>query len=135
MRDLEQHLQILKISSAGAAVQLAVFTSITSWGAVAAYYTLAWLDRYVIGATDPTMAEDARRRLLATTFDGSADVYSIGTGIFDPYKASANNIEAGNVPITIRGLSVPNMLSFWYPSRYYLDGGLHECENMKAGCP
>lgn len=102
---------------------------------IATYYTLAWFDRYVMGANDSVMAQDALERLLATTFDDSADVYSIGTGVFDPYKASrAGNLEAGNAPIMIEGLSVQNMLSFWFPSRYFFDAGAIQCDDMKAGC-
>jgi dienelactone hydrolase len=47
---------------------------------VATYYTLAWLDRYLV----PSRAEDARRRLTASgtqRFDRSADTYSIGAGV------------------------------------------------------
>jgi hypothetical protein len=62
-------------------------------------------------------------------------VYSIGSGFFDARRAErAGNIEAGNVPITIRGVRVRNLLSFHYDSRYFLDGGALRCEDMRAGC-
>lgn len=118
---------------------------------VATYYTLAWFDRYLRGAAPPpgpttppgerghrrAIANDALRRLTAThTFDDSSDVYSIGTGFFDEERAAqGGSIEAGNVPITIEGLSIRNRLSFWYPTRYFLDGGDLQCEDLRSGWP
>jgi hypothetical protein len=116
---------------------------------VAAYYTLAWLDRYVAASATPTsraaerrskaLAENARRRLTASgtdRFDRSADAHSIGSGFFDADKAdTAKTPEAGNVPVTIRGIPVRNLLSFQYDSRYHLDGGALQCDDMRAGCP
>jgi hypothetical protein len=126
---------------------------------VAAYYTLAWFDRYLAPARIPSVffpshdipiperakpflsrlvAVDALRRLTATgprRFDRSADVHSIGAGFYDARKADRlGSTEAGNVPITIRGLRVRNLLSFHYDSQYYLDGGELQCTNMRAGC-
>ena len=118
---------------------------------VATYYTLAWLDRYlapsrVPGAPSPNaprdseaVALDALQRLTASgtgSFDRSADWYSIGAGFFDANKAEgAGNIEAGNVPITVGGLPVRNLLSFHYGSKYFLDGGRLQCADIRAGCP
>jgi len=98
--------------------------------AMATYYTLAWFDHYLRGS------KDALGRLTSTSrFDTFADRYSIGTGHFDALKARlAGEVEAGNVPITVGGLEVHNRLSWWYPSRYSIDGGKHACEDMRAGC-
>ena len=99
--------------------------------AVSAYYLLSWFDYYLRGS------QDALQRLTATsTFDQFSDRYASGTGHFDAAKArAAQNIEAGNVPITIGGISIRNRLSWWYPSRYFLDKGKQACEDMRAGCP
>jgi hypothetical protein len=62
-------------------------------------------------------------------------VHSIGSGLFDTTKAKkAGSAEAGNVPITIGGLPIRNLLSFQYDSRYYLNHGALHCESMRAGC-
>jgi dienelactone hydrolase len=101
---------------------------------VATYYSLAWLDRYV----RTTLRKDALRRLTASgtdRFDRSADVHSIGSGFFDARKANASHEpEAGNVPITIGGIPVRNLLSFQYDTRYSLDGGTRSCDDVRAGC-
>jgi dienelactone hydrolase len=110
---------------------------------VATYYTLAWLDRYLTpsraGIPREAMAGDALRRLTANgtqPFDRSADVYSIGTGFYDAARAeTAGNAEAGNVPITLAGIPIRNLLSFHYGSRYSLEGGAQRCDDMRAGCP
>jgi len=100
--------------------------------AVAAYYTLAWLDRYV------AQRPGARARLTAggrQRFGPSVDKYSIGSGLFDAARARRHNDpEAGNVPITIAGKPVRNLLSFEYPTRYSFDGGRRECDDVRAGC-
>jgi hypothetical protein len=115
---------------------------------VAAYYTLAWLDRYVAPASvtappkaaraSKAAAKEAQLRLTASgtdRFDRSVDRFSIGAGLFDAAKAaSGRNGEAGNVPIRIGGLRIRNLLSFQYPSRYVLNGGELECDDMRAGC-
>ena len=111
--------------------------------AVATYYTLAWLDRYLAPARGRVpsrlVALDALRRLTASgnrRFDRSADVHSIGTGTFDARRAArAGNVEAGNVPVEIAGLRIRNLLSFHYDSRYSLAGGTLRCDDMRAGCP
>lgn len=109
---------------------------------VATYYTLAWLDRYLAPGRgrrpSPMASADALRRLTASgnrRFDRSADVHSIGVGSFDARRAErSGNIEAGNVPITIRGIPIRNLLSFHYDSRYFLRGGALACENIRDGC-
>ena len=102
---------------------------------VATYYTLAWLDRYL----QPSRAGAALKRLTASgkaRFDRSADAYSIGAGFFDAKKAQrAGNPEAGNVPITVGGLTIRNLLSFHYDSKFFLGGGRLQCADMRAGCP
>jgi pimeloyl-ACP methyl ester carboxylesterase len=114
------------------------------WGEqVIVHYTLAWFDRYL--AADPAVREDALRRLTATdTFDGSSDPYSIGTGRFDPNKTSSvetpfadlpGNPEGGNLPLKIKGHRIRNHLSWWWPSRYWLNGGALQCGDLRAGCP
>jgi dienelactone hydrolase len=113
---------------------------------VATYYTRAWLDRYVAGSSDArggrresrATARKALGRLTASgtdRFDRSADALSIGSGFFDPRAAQrAGDDEAGNVPITLRGIPVRNLLSFQHGSRYFLDGGEHECDDLRARC-
>lgn len=116
---------------------------------VATYYTLAWLDRYVAALSvapsrraqrqSRVAANRALRRLTASgkdRFDRSADVHSIGAGFFDADKAGkTGEDEVGNVPIKIGGLPIRNLLSFHHDSRYYLRGGVLQCDDMRAGCP
>ena len=52
-----------------------------------------------------------------------------------PGRARAARAEAGNVPITIEGLPVCNRISFYYPTRYFLDGGSLHHEDLRAACP
>ena len=93
---------------------------------VAAYYTVAWFDRYLKGREDRRIARDALARLTATTFDDSADVSAIDMGMFDP--------AAGNVPVTIEGLPVVDRLSFYRTSGYWLGKGrAFQCEDMRTG--
>jgi dienelactone hydrolase len=117
---------------------------------VGAYYTLAWLDRYVASANDVssrtrkaaraprTTAKTALQRLVANgtdRFDRSVDRYSIGAGFFDPDKeVRRKSSEAGNIPILIGGLRIRNLLSFQYPSRYFLSNGTLHCDDMRASC-
>jgi hypothetical protein len=129
--------------------------------AVATYYTLAWLDRYLAPARLPGLfphpapphsspavkallsrivATDALRRLTTTgtrRFDRSADVHSIGAGHFDADRAARRgSTEAGNVPITIRGIAVRNLPSIQYDSRYSLEQGALSCNDMRGrSCP
>jgi len=111
---------------------------------VASYYTLAWLDRYVAPSSGASSSKgerkaDAKRALRRLTasgtdrFDRSVDKYSIGSGFFDTDKAERND-EAGNVPITIGGVPIRNLLSFQYDSRYFLNGGKLECDDIRASC-
>ena len=85
---------------------------------VAMYYTLAWFDRYV---RQDTTATD---RLIATRFDGSADESSIGAGTYDPATNS-------NVPYKIAGDCTSNRLSFYYNSRFHLEGGALANDDMQ----
>ena len=101
------------------------------YGVVTAlYYTLAWFDRHVKGGGPggKALAADALRRLVATGFDGSADRHYISGGRFDPATGA-------NVPAQIGGQAVRDRLSFHFRSAYWLDGGRHLCEDMRAGCP
>jgi len=106
---------------------------------VGLYYTLAWFDRYLAPSRSDGPATDALRRLTASgtdPFDNSADIHSIGAGYFDADKASqTGTTEGGNVPITIEGRPVRNLLSLQYDSRYSLDGGSLRCADLRAGCP
>jgi hypothetical protein len=106
---------------------------------VSSYYTLAWFDRYLRGATDPRVAADALRRLTISgpeRFDSSSDRHSIGVGSYDPAKAAAaGDVAAGNVPITIGGIPVRNLLSHWFRSGYSLDRGTLVCDDLRGGCP
>ncbi len=104
---------------------------------VAFYYILAWYDKYLdhdIARDDHTGTE----RLTAEYFDGSADASSIGAGTFDPAAATANPTDpaAGNVPYKISGTCVSNLLSFYYQSGYWLDGGQLQSSQMEnpLGC-
>jgi dienelactone hydrolase len=100
----------------------------------ASYYTVAWLDRFLKGDAS------AVTRLEATKFDRSADTDSIGAGLYDPQAALADPTDstAGNVPYTIDGISIPDVVSFYYMSQYTLTsqrGKKVTCHDMRAGCP
>ena len=94
------------------------------------YYTLAWFDRYLRGSAsgEKALAADGLRRLVATGFDDSADRHYISGGTFDPATGA-------NLPAQIGGQAVRDRLSFHFRSGYWLAGGRHVCENMRAGCP
>ena len=99
---------------------------------VAFYYMRGWFDRYLKGE------HSATQRLTATYFDNSADQSSIGAATFDAAVAAADptNPAAGNVPYKIGGLCVANLLSFYYDSDYWLNGGRLTATNLQArGCP
>jgi len=100
---------------------------------MASYYTLAWLDLELKG--DPT----GFTRLTATQFDDSADVHSIGAGVFDIAKYNPTDPYSGNVPYKIAGIPVADAASFYYQSEYALrdpkNGHLQTCVDMRAGCP
>jgi len=98
---------------------------------MASYYTRAWFDRQLRGSTK------AMGRLTATTFDASADVHSIGAGVFDPDKLDPADPYAGNIPYTINGIKVPDAVSFYYRSAYTLRderGRVRTCADVRAGC-
>jgi hypothetical protein len=101
---------------------------------MAFYYTLAWFDRYLRGD------QSAEDRLVATKFDNTADVHSIGAGTYSSAAALAHpgDPSAGNVPYVIAGIPVKNAVSFYYESEYSLTGPgakKHTCLDMRAGCP
>jgi dienelactone hydrolase len=89
---------------------------------VAAYYTLAWLDRYL----KPAMASDATRRLTARVFDDSSDRSSIGSGTWDA-------LQQRNVPYHLSGDLTADLLSWKFRSEYAF-GGL-SCADLQSGCP
>jgi dienelactone hydrolase len=92
------------------------------------YYSLAWFDRYL------KADETAGIRLIRGFFDDTADRHSIGAGTYDPALAAANPTDpfAGNVPYKIEGKCTANLLSFYYRSAYYLDGGTYQTGDMRA---
>jgi hypothetical protein len=104
------------------------------------HYTLAWFDQYLRGGSNPFTPQSAFSRLTSLgQYDASADQnslgkVSIGTGTYDPAKAPD-----GNVPYLIKGLSIPDSLSFYYFSQYRLtDPKTHRvrsCNDMISGCP
>jgi hypothetical protein len=102
---------------------------------IASYYTVAWFDRYLKGDAS------AFQRLVATTFDGSADGDSIGAGTYSVAAARANPSDptAGNVAYHIAGMPVADVQSLYYYSEYALHdpatGALVSCGDMRAGCP
>ena len=61
-------------------------------------------------------------------------MHSIGAGTYDPALAAANPTDpfAGNVPYTIEGKCAANLLSFYYHSAYYLEGGALASSDMRA---
>ena len=99
------------------------------------YYSLAWLDRHLMGkltfdsagdvityegrteveerAYRQAHAQDAFDRLTAMKFDDSADIHNISMGLFDPARlaASGDPLYGGNVPYSIDGLWVTDRLS------------------------
>jgi dienelactone hydrolase len=98
---------------------------------ISLYYTLAWFDRYL--KNDP----DGTTRLLRGYVDETADLHSIGAGTYDATLAAANPTDpfAGNVPYSIAGKCAANLLSIYYHSAYWLEGGAHTTGDMRAlGC-
>jgi dienelactone hydrolase len=101
---------------------------------VAMHYTLAWFDRFVKADAEglrgsarkpaAAIAADARARLTAATFDGSADASAIGAGTYE--------VGVGNVPHTLAGEAVADHLSIYHRSAYAFDG--LACEDLRAGC-
>jgi hypothetical protein len=102
---------------------------------MAFYYTLAWFDQYLRGENT------GYSRLVASTFDRSADRYSIGAGTYSTSQALANPTDpyAGNVPYEIAGIPVRNAVSFYYESEYALHNPRSKrpstCLDIRAGCP
>ncbi|MEA2125204.1 MAG: hypothetical protein QOI80_1986, partial [Solirubrobacteraceae bacterium] len=99
---------------------------------MASYNTRAWFDlelRHRAKGFD---------RLTATAFDKSADVHSIGTGVFDVAAYDPADPYSGNVPYTIAGINVRDAVSFYYLSSYSLrdprTGGAATCADLRAGC-
>jgi hypothetical protein len=105
------------------------------WGqAEIEYYVVAWVDRYVRGVTDTAARADGLRRLVAWKYDSSRDVNSIGTGRYNAAKAAAaGDVTAGNEPVMINGIETAERKSFYYLSRYWLNGGAAECTDMRRG--
>ncbi|MGN6606655.1 MAG: alpha/beta hydrolase family protein [Jatrophihabitans sp.] len=101
------------------------------------YWTLAWLDQYLRGGSDPLTPQPAFTRLTSSAaYDDSADVnasgpVSIGAGTYDPAR--------GNVPYRIAGIPIPGSLSFYFYSQYRLTdpatGSVRTCGDLLAGCP
>jgi alpha-beta hydrolase superfamily lysophospholipase len=94
---------------------------------MASYYTRAFLDLELRGD------RSGLARLTATTFDDSADVHSIGAGVYDPSAADPSDPYSGNVPYKIAGIPVADAVSFYYQSEYSLRG--KTCIDMRAACP
>lgn len=99
-----------------------LFNASSKGGQVSHYYTLAWFDRWLKGGS---LKDDARRRLLAREFDGSADATSIGSGTWDP-------VTQQNVPYRIAGENVADHLSVFFLSQAHFDGVA--CDDFQAGC-
>ncbi len=101
------------------------------------YYTLAWFDEYLRAGSDPYTQRSAFARLTNLgAYDDSADrnstgAVSIGAGTYDP--------AAGNVPYAIKGISVPDSLSFYYFSGFRLTNprtrAVVTCSDLLALCP
>lgn len=124
---------------------------------VAFYYTLAWLDEYLRGGSDALLpaGDTAYRRLTSLgSFDTSADRngnrldrgaadISFGAGTYSAGQAAGDLADpaAGNVPYLIKGISIPDTLSFYYYSEYRLHDPqaagdpVRSCSDMLAGCP
>jgi dienelactone hydrolase len=100
---------------------------------MASYYTRAWFDLQL------RHRWSGFTRLTATTFDDSADVDSIGAGVYDPSAADPTDPYSGNVPYTIAGIKVPDAVSFYYESAYALrdpqTGAVRTCVDIRASCP
>lgn len=98
---------------------------------VAFYYIRSWLDAYVKGLSSSSIKTAAAARLTASSFDGSADSSSIGTGTMDLSSGSPVN-----KPYLISGKTVKDRLSFYFRSAYYIrDGGqTYDCVDVRAGC-
>ncbi|MCW2606501.1 MAG: hypothetical protein JWO60_1194 [Frankiales bacterium] len=98
---------------------------------MASYYTKAWFDLHLKGD------RSGYTRLTAQRFDDSVDTSSIGAGVFDPAKADPEDVYAGNVPYTIKGIPTRDAVSFYYRSAYSLtdpSGRKVVCAQVGKGC-
>src|SRR3954464_9821787 len=85
------------------------------------YYTLAWFDQYLRDGENPYTRQSAFDRLTSLKkYDDSADrnskgQVSIGAGVFAPAAAAAapTDDRAGNSPYLVKGISIPDSLSFY----------------------
>jgi dienelactone hydrolase len=95
---------------------------------ISLYYTLAWFDRYLKGDGS------AMFRLVSAFVDETADLHSIGAGTYDAELAAENPTDpfAGNVPYQIEGKCTANLLSVYYRSAYFLEGGALRTSDMRA---
>jgi hypothetical protein len=99
------------------------------------YYTLAWLDRHVMGKLvvgddgevvtqhgrteaeerehRQQIVEDAYRRLIAQRFDETADLHNVSMGFWNPVAAltSGDALYGGNTPYTLEGLWTTDRLA------------------------
>jgi hypothetical protein len=77
-------------------------------------------------------------RLTARSFDDSVDRTSIGAGVFDPALYDPTDPYSGNVPPRIKGIRIPDAVSFYYRSAYSLrdpaTGRRHVCNDVRHGC-
>ena len=133
-----RRLRAAGIDSMKISLRAATHLDFTEWnplnasryGAVTSFYfTLAWFDRHLKGASagGSAIVADATRRLTAERFDDSADVHNISAGRWDPATQS-------NVPAQIAGQPVADRLSFHFRSAYWLEGGALTCESIREGC-
>ena len=109
------------------------------------YYTLAWFDQYLRNGRDPYTSQPAYERLTNLgKYDESADRNSksklaIGAGVWDASAADPTDPMSGNVPYEIKGVPIPNSLSFYFFSQYRLtdptSGRVRTCSDMLANCP
>lgn len=104
------------------------------------YYNLAWIDRHLKGrlafdddgevitydgrteaeerAYRQAHAREAYERLIAETFDDSADRHNISMGFFDPVKlvTSGDELYGGNVPYRVEGSNTTDRFAYYYRS-------------------
>jgi dienelactone hydrolase len=99
---------------------------------MASYFTKAWLDLHLRGD------RAGFQRLTARVFDGSVDGSSIGAGVYDPTQVDPSDPYSGNTPYVIKGIRIPDAVSFYYRSAYSLKdparGGRVTCADVRKGC-
>ena len=88
---------------------------------VAAYYTVAWFDRFL--KPGGAQRDDAERRLFAAAFDDSTDRTNIGQGTYDPATQR-------NVPYRIGGRRRSELLSRTFHSSMSI--GHRACLDLQA---